>query len=80
MAGIALLYLGWIQWRLVEVSSQVSILEERLMQTLVARWTDADGVEHTVNTPPLDGETPEAHVERHVKIVKLMKDAFPPAR
>lgn len=79
--ALAALLVGclWMVYRVETTAQEVLRIKELLMDTLVARWRDADNIEHEVITPPRDGETAEAHVARHAEKVKLLKAQFPPA-
>jgi hypothetical protein len=49
------------------------------MQTLVTRWRNAKGVEHSVNTPRQEGESAEEHAARHAAAVAALQAIYPPA-
>jgi hypothetical protein len=48
-------------------------------ETYVTTWKDAEGLQHTVNTPREDEETKEAWAARHKESVDALKELFPPA-
>lgn len=50
-----------------------------LADKLTAKYTDADGVEHTICTVFKVGESISGWVTRHKLAVEAMKEAFPPA-
>lgn len=78
-AVAAVVAVAWTQYRVLAVAETIAQLKDALMQTLTARWKEADGTEHVVVTPREPGEAADAHMARHVESVKLGKAAFPPA-
>lgn len=46
---------------------------------LTSKYTDVDGVEHTICTVLKTGESISSWTSRHKVVVKEMKDAFKPA-
>lgn len=58
----------------------VTVYEEvQNMQTLIAEWTDANGISHTVETRRGSGESMEAFQTRHDEAVASMVAKYPPA-
>jgi hypothetical protein len=72
---------AWSAWRIEVTATRVREFAEELdqMQTLVTRWRDAKGVEHSVNTPRQEGESAEEHAARHAAAVAALQAIYPPA-
>jgi hypothetical protein len=72
---------AWSAWRIEATATRVREFAEELdqMQTLVTRWRDAKGVEHTVNTPRQEGESADEHAARHAAAVAALQAIYPPA-
>lgn len=72
---------AWSAWRIEATVTRVREFAEELdqMQTLVTRWRDAKGVEHSVNTPHKEGESAEEHAARHAAAVAALQALYPPA-
>lgn len=47
---------------------------------MTTSWTDKDGMTHTVNTPPKEGEDPIEQAERHAVSVHALKSVYPPTK
>ena len=78
---VAVGLVAWSAWRIEATATRVREFAQEIeqMQTLVTRWRDAKGVEHSVNTPRQTGETAEAHATRHQEAVAALQALFPPA-
>lgn len=79
-AAVMLAAVGWHHYRALEIEAALQQLQELLMQTLVARWRDADNIEHVVTTPREEGETAAEQAARHKEAVDAYKELFPPAK
>lgn len=78
--ALAALLVGcvWMVYRVETTAQEVLRIKEQIMQTMVTRWRDADGVEHSVSTPREPNESAEAQAARHKEAVKALQALFPP--
>lgn len=78
--ALAALLVGcvWMVYRVETTAQEVLRIKEQIMQTMVTRWRDAQGLEQSVTTPRAPNETAEAQAARHDEAVKALKALYPP--